>query len=164
MAIYLNPKNLSKKAQAWICIIVGLIVGTVFTFGMQYWNAPITRDNAVYTEAIFSSYKEVYKYGKVNEIILLFENHDELTIDNTCCSQAVVDKIHSLKEGAILKIYYHPKSSKIMEMTCNGNVILQFEESASKLSRDRQAFTALGVFLYFGAVYGVFLLVREKRR
>lgn len=164
MAIYVNAKNMSKKTQAWICIIVGLIVGTIFTFGMQYWNKPIAKGKAIYTEASFSSYKENYKYGKVNEIILHFENHDDLIVDNTCCSQEAVDKIHSLKQGAILKIYYHPNSNKIMEMTCNGNVILQFEESASRLSRNRQGFTALGVLLYFGAVYGVILLVREKRR
>lgn len=34
MAVYVNTKNMSKKTQAWICIIFGLIVGTVFTFGM----------------------------------------------------------------------------------------------------------------------------------
>lgn len=163
MAVYVNTKNMSKKTQAWICIIIGLIVGTVFTFGMQYWNSPITKDEATYTEAIFSSYKERYKDGNVNELILYFENHDELTVDNTCCSQEVVDKIHSLKEGAILKIYYHPHSNKILEMTCNGNTILQFDNSASKLSRDRQGFTALGIIMYFVAVYGVIMLIRERK-
>ncbi len=162
MAVYVNAKNMSKKTQAWICIIIGLIVGTVFTFGMQYWTSPITKDEATYTEAIFSSYKERYKYGKVNEIILHFENHDDLTVDNTCCSQEAVDKIHSLKEGAILKIYYHPNSNIIMEMTCNSNIIFQFDDSASMFSRNRQGFTALGIIMYLGAVYGVIMLIRER--
>lgn len=163
MAVYVNTKNMSKKTQAWICIIFGLIVGTVFTFGMQYWNSPITKDEARYSEAIFSFYKEIRKDGNVNEMILYFENHDELTIDNTCCSQEVVDKIRSLKEGAIVKIYYHPNSNKIMEMTCNSNIILQFDDSASKLSRDRQGFTVLGIFMYFVTAYGITMLIRERK-
>ena len=162
MAVYVNTKNMSKKTQAWICIIIGLIVGTVFTFGIQYWNSPITKDEATYTEAIFSSYKERYKDGNVNEMILYFENHDELTIDNTCCSQEVVDKIRSLKEGAIVKIYYHPNSNKIMEMICGGKVIVQFETASSRLAFDRQAFTILGVFMYLCAAFGVIMLIREK--
>lgn len=161
MAVYVNAKNMSKKTQASICTIIGLIVGTVFTFGMQYWNSPITKDETIYTEAIFLSYKERYKDGNVNELILYFKNHDELTVDNTCCSQKVVDEIRSLKEGAILKIYYHPNSNKILEMTCNGNTILQFDDSASKLSRDRQGFMVLGIIMYLGAAYGVIMLIRE---
>lgn len=163
MAIYVNTKNMSKKTQAWICIIIGLIVGTVFTFGMQYWHSPIKKDEAIYTEAIFSSYKEVLKYGKVNELILHFENHDYLIIDNKCCSQKVIDEVHFLNPGAILKIYYHPNSNKIMEMTCNSKVILQFDDSASKLSQDSQGFKVLGIILYLGTAYGVIMLIRERK-
>lgn len=73
MAVYVNTKNMSKKTQAWICIIFGLIVGTVFTFGMQYWNSPITKDEARYSEAIFSFYKEIRKDGNVNEMIYILK-------------------------------------------------------------------------------------------
>ena len=131
---------------------------------MQYWNSSITKDNAIYTEAVFSSYKESCKYGKVNELILHFENHDYLIIGSNCCSQEVVNEIHSLNRGSILKIYYHPGSHKIMEMTCNSKTILQFGDSVSKFSQDRQAFTALGIIMYCGTVYGIILLIRERKK
>lgn len=158
-----NVSKLSKKTQGWICIIIGLIVGTVFTFGMQYWNSPITKDEAIYAEAVFSSYEEVYKNGSINELIIHFENYDDLSIHNTCCSRQVIDGIRSLKQGEKLKIYYHPKSGNIMELLCNGKVILQFEDASKRLSRDRQGFTALGIFMYAGVVYGVVILIRERK-
>lgn len=161
--IPVNVSRLSKKTQGWICIITGLIVGTVFTFGMQYWNSPITKDEAIYTEAVFSSYEEVYKNGSINELIIHFENYDDLSIHNTCCSQQVIDGIRSLKRGEKLKIYYHPKSGNIMELLGNGKAILQFEDASKRLSRDRQAFTTLGIFMYAGAVFGVVILIKERK-
>ncbi len=162
MAVYVNTKNMSKKTQAWICIIIGLIVGTVFTFGMQYWNSPITKDEATYTEAVFSSYEEVRRNGSIGELIIHFKNHDDLTVDGTCCSQKVIDGIRSLKSGSVLKIYYHPNSGNIMEMICGGKVIVSFETASSKLAFDRQAFTVLGVFMYLCAAFGAIMLIREK--
>ena len=158
-----NVSKLSKRTQGWICIITGLIVGTVFTFGMQYWNSPITKNEAMYTEAVFSSYEEVYKNGSVNELIIHFENYDDLSIHNTCCSQQVIDGIRSLKQGDKLKIYYHPKSGNIMELLCNGKAILQFEDASQRLSRNRQGFTALGIFMYAAAVFGVVILIKERK-
>ncbi len=158
-----NVSKLSKRAQGWICIITGLIVGTVFTFGMQYWNSPITKDEAMYTEAVFSSYEEVYKNGSINELIIHFENYDDLSIHNTCCSQQVIDGIRSFKQREKLKIYYHPKSGNIMELLCNGKAILQFEDASQRLSRNRQGFTALGIFMYAAAVFGVVILIKERK-
>ncbi|HAS37662.1 MAG TPA: hypothetical protein DCS04_03480 [Ruminococcaceae bacterium] len=158
-----NVSKLSKRTQGWICIITGLIVGTVFTFGMQYWNSPITKNEAMYTETVFFSYEEVYKNGSINELIIHFENYDNLSIHNTCCSQQVIDGIHSLKQGDKLKIYYHPKSGNIMELLCNEKVILQFEDASQRLSRDRQGFTALGIFMYAAAVFGVVILIKERK-
>ena len=30
-----------------ILIVLGLLIGTIFTFGMRYWNAPITQEQAI---------------------------------------------------------------------------------------------------------------------
>ncbi len=163
MAVYVNTKNMSKKTQAWICIIIGLIVGTALTFGMQYRNPPITKEAATYTEAVFSSYEEVRRNGSIDELIIHFKNHDDLTVDGTCCSQKVIDGVRSLKSDSTLKIYYHPNSRNIMEMICGGKVIVQFETASSRLAFDRQAFTVLGVFMYLCAAFGVIMLIREKR-
>ena len=59
----------SKKAittmDAWFLLIAGLFLGTVFTFGMQYWNAPVARDDAIPATVVFSSYTERRSDGHV---------------------------------------------------------------------------------------------------
>ena len=36
----------ATKGEAVFLLVAGLIIGTVFTFGVRYWNAPITEDEA----------------------------------------------------------------------------------------------------------------------
>lgn len=46
---YEKPKT---KEEAWLALIAGLIVATVFTFGMPRWNAPVAREEATAVTAI----------------------------------------------------------------------------------------------------------------
>ena len=66
------------KGDAWFLLIAGLIMGTVFTFGMQYWNAPISQEEAICTTAVYTSYTEQLERGHVKEMIVRFE--DQLTV------------------------------------------------------------------------------------
>ena len=47
----------ATKGEAIFLLVAGLIIGTVFTFGVRYWNVPITEDEAQLVTATFSSYK-----------------------------------------------------------------------------------------------------------
>ena len=46
------------SGEAIALVVLGLLLGTVFTFGEYYWNQPVTREEAVLVEAVFSGYKE----------------------------------------------------------------------------------------------------------
>ena len=48
--------------QAILFLIVGLILGTVFTFGQQYWKAPIQRDEAISVQAEYQN-----QFGELSE-------------------------------------------------------------------------------------------------
>lgn len=38
-----NGSKTVSRTQALLVVIVSLFMGTIFTFGMQYWNKPIER-------------------------------------------------------------------------------------------------------------------------
>ena len=40
-------------------LIAGLFLGSVFTFGMQYWNSEVTREECTLIDTQFVSYKEI---------------------------------------------------------------------------------------------------------
>ena len=65
-------KNITKN-QAIFFAIAGLILGTVLTFGVKYWNVPIKEEDAWHITATFSSYKETKRKGHIQEIIIQFK-------------------------------------------------------------------------------------------
>ena len=40
-----KSKKMTRR-EAILLVVIGLIMGTVFTFGTKYWNAPITQNEA----------------------------------------------------------------------------------------------------------------------
>ena len=49
-------------------LIAGLLLGCVFTFGMQYWNANVIREECTVIDTEFVSYKEIRKPKRPMEI------------------------------------------------------------------------------------------------
>ncbi len=49
-------------------LIVGILLGSVFTFGMQYWNAEVTRESCIFIETQFISYDEIRQPKRPMEI------------------------------------------------------------------------------------------------
>lgn len=148
--------------SAVLLLIGGIFMGTVFTFGMHYWNAEVTRDGARAIEATFLSYKEVRSRYGLKEIIIRFEDYEQLDIDGSCLSNAVVNRVESIKPGTKLQLLVHPNSNTILEMVDNGEIILAFDDAMDKLSSEVTGFTILGVFMYFCAVNSAIKLIRKE--
>jgi hypothetical protein len=151
------------KIVAWFLVIVGIIMGTVFSFGMQYWESSVSKEEAIYTEAEFSSYKTIYgRYHSVKEVKIEFIDHEPLFIDGTCCSQMVFEKLDHLKSGAVLCMYVHPNSSTVLEIYDGSTAILMFDDTVEKLSSEVSGFLFLGIFMYLVAAYGLINLKRKE--
>ena len=45
---------------AIVMLLIGILLGSVFTFGMQYWNAKTTREACTVVETQFLSYDEIW--------------------------------------------------------------------------------------------------------
>lgn len=159
-------KTLSKmtKFEAIVLLVLGLIMGTVFTFGVQYWNAPITQDKAQRVTATFSSAIERSGRGYVKEIIVRFEDHKQLYIDGSCVDDALCYEISKITSGTVLKMMMHPNSNVILDMEIGKTKILNFHDSVQQLSSEGLGFMVLGVFCYSMAFMGAGHFILQKKR
>lgn len=150
--------------EAIFLLIAGMIMGTVFTFGMKYWNAPITKDEVQQVTAIFSSAKEIYGRSGVNEIIVRFEDHEQLFIDGSCINDEICDAINDIAPSTIVEMLVHPNSDSIVEMKVGTMKLLDFQDSIQKLSSEASGFMYIGVFCYIMALLGAghFILLKKK--
>ncbi len=149
------------KFGAIILIVGGLIMGTVFIFGMYYWEGSVPKGEAIFVKATYASYTEEYM-GRSNYFELYFEDHKRLDIRTVCCSDEVSQSVYSLKPGTILNLYIHPRSNAILELIDNGNVIIEYDEAIKKLSSNVKAFRVFGLILYSWAVLGIIKIIRKE--
>ena len=125
----MKDKKSMARAEAWFLLIAGLIMGTVFTFDMQYWNAPITQEEAVCITVVFESYTEQKGRGHVKEIILRFEDYEQLYVDGVCVTEELRNSIHGLAPGTPLTLMVHPNSKTIMDLKVGNLVLLDFQNA-----------------------------------
>lgn len=154
--------NKSRREHAVFLLIAGLLLGTVFTVGIRYWNAPVRRTDTERVTAVFSSYKEIYKRGNIQKIVVYFEDHEQLSIDGICVRHEQEKAISQIPPGTVVKMMVHPNSDVILEMEYGTNMLLDFDESIQRLSYEITAFTCLGVFCYIMAAVGGGDLVFQK--
>ena len=118
----MKSKKSMTKMEAWFLLIAGLFLGTVFTFGMQYRNAPVARDDAIHATVVFSSYTERRSNGHVKEIIVRFEDYEQLYIDGSCINEQVWNGLDTIAPGMKVDLLIHPNSKhgKIIFQTTTG--------------------------------------------
>ena len=160
-------KKLFRKemtlGQAILFLIVGAILGTVFTFGQQYWNAPIDREEAIAVEAEYFSYTRKFLHPESHDVGIKCKtknpNYVKYYIDASCVTYDILDFVHSLERGTTLEMLIHPNSDTILSLTVNGEVILDFDEVQGNLDLTNVGFLCLGIFMYALAVCGAVRLI-----
>ena len=160
----MKKKRAMTKAEAWFLLAAGLIMGTIFTFGMRYWNAPVTREEAVHTTAVYSSCATPQEQGRVKEIILRFGDHEQLYIDGACIDDELLESIATLDPGTVLSMTVHPNSDKILELRTDSLVLLGFQATSEKLTGEATGFMGLGLFCYALSVWGLAGLLFSKKK
>ena len=157
-------KNTMSKFEAVILAVLGLLLGTVFTFGMRYWQSPVMKTEAIYDEAVFTSYKEtVSHHGSLKEILLRFEDREQVSVDGACLTDEVIAQIEAITPGSTVTLYIHPNSDTVLELICHGEVILPFDETVKKVATEANAFAVLGVFMYLCAAAGILRLLKKQQ-
>lgn len=158
-------KRKMSTAEAYILLIIGLIMGTVFTFGEWYWNAPVEIEDGVSVTASFLEYDIWYgKRRNIQEIKVIFSDYDHLCIDGSCVNPTLLQNLQMLNKGEEIQLIVHPNSDTILQMTSENKTILSFEETQDILSHERNGFSILGILMYASAAYALILLLGKNYR
>ena len=145
-------------------LLVGLILGSVFTFGMYYWNAEVTRAECTEVHTGFIAYTEIRSYkhpARTKEILITCENNARYDIDGTSITSPLLDKLSMLNEREQVTLLIHPNSNTILEFSTKRETIMTFEDTIEKLSKEKTGFLFLGLFMYFCAGLSLYYIVPQ---
>ncbi len=168
------------SGEAAALVVLGLLMGTVFTFGMNYWNRPVAREEARRVEATYAAHREassasrgrvkvgggsaIINSGAVRPIQLELTDHEPLTIDGSCVTEALTAQLRTLTPGETLVCAVHPDTDTVLEILAGDTCLLAFDDAAARLASEKTGFFYLGLFMYAGALYGLLNLIPGKRR
>ncbi len=152
-------------------LIAGLLLGSVFTFGKQYWNAEVDRDECALVETQFVSYrvlKPLRSPGRGRGIDVICVNEERYHIDVSSDNADVRKALSELSEHQKIILLIHPNSDTIMEFTTEDGTIMSFDETVCQVGFDGTGFLVLGMFSYFcslvGLYYTVFHIAKKRKR
>ena len=143
-------------------LIAGLMFGSVFTFGMQYWNSEVTREECTLVETRFCSYEEIRKPKRpmeIKEIAIICGNNERYFIDGVSINTNLRNELSALSEHDKISLLIHPNSRTIVEFYTEEGNILSFNETIHKLAGEATGFLFLGFFMYFCSFIGLYYIV-----
>ena len=150
-------------------LIAGLFLGSVFTFGMQYWNSEVTREDCTLIDTQFVSYKEIrqpIRPMEIKEIAVDCVNNERYFIDGVSINSDLRNSLSELSKHQKIYILIHPNSNTIVEFSTENGTILTFNETIHKLGGEATGFLFLGLFMYFcslvGLYYTAFHIIKKR--
>lgn len=152
-------KKLPSLGQAILMLVVGLVLGTVFIFLMQYTQGPVSINEAIPVSAVMEdvrgSFTHRYRQGtRLQEILIRFEDYEQLDIDSIIATESMLTRLAGVPSGTTFDMLVHPNSTTILALSIDGEDILTFEDCMAKLQRENAGFFWLGMAMYFLAVFG----------
>ncbi len=152
-------------------LIAGLFLGSVFTFGMQYWNASVTREECTLIDTQFVSYEEIHQPKRpmeIKEIAVDCINGERYFIDGVSINSGLRDSLSELSKQQRIRLLIHPNTNTIVQFSTENGTILTFNETIHKLGEEATGFLFLGLFMYFcsfaGLYYIAFHIIRKRKR
>ncbi len=158
-----TPNRISQE-RAIFLVIAGLLLGTIFTFGMRYWYAPISRGDCTQVETEFVSSRKRIRRGNIQLIYIDCANGQQYEIGGACISQTVLDGVEKLQSREPIALLIHPNSDAIMELSCESGTLLTFDDSAQRMAGNTRLFAVLGILMYVAALGGLYQLIRPWKR
>ena len=147
-------------------LIAGLFLGSVFTFGMQYWNSEVAREECTLIDTQFVTYKEIRQQMNIKEIAVDCANDERYFIDGVSINSDLRNSLSELSQLQEIHLLIHPNSNTIVEFSTENGTILTFDETIRKLGGEATGFLFLGLFMYFcslvGLCYTVFHIIKKR--
>ena len=152
-----------QKKAAWYVIIGGIIIGTVFCFGMPYWqgNVDMYETNAV--RGYFDGYEVHYSsHENIENIRVRLANQESYKIDGSCANDSLLENLKKINPGTQIDILLHPRGNYVMQLSTDNMELLSFETSRKLMTGEAKGFVYLGAFMYVMAAICAVKLVREE--
>lgn len=167
-------RKLRPTVPFWVGIaflVAGLIAGSVLTFGVQYWNSPITRDEAISVTGTLESAKPTYKRHRgstrvhLSDIMLYFTDLEGyMSISRALTTQALADELTALPPGTAVDMLVHPHDdNRVLSLTAGGTEYVHFDQALQALRREANTSLVLGLCFYALAAYGTWSAVVRWR-
>ena len=145
--------------------VVTLLLGTLFTFGMRYWDRPVSREDAIREEAAYQSCRGTYHRGHLQEILVRFSDLEQQTIGSACATESLYDAVRALEPGTRVSLLLRPNTNMILEFRVGETVLLEFDRAVEALRRNVIGFMLLGILMYLCGIYlAIFYFVPESLR
>ena len=143
-------------------LVIGILLGSIFTFGMQYWNKNIPREECRVVKTQFLSYDEIWHAKptvSIVEIAIDCTDGNRYFIDGVSINEELRDQLSSLSKNDDITLLIHPNSNTIVEFSNDQTVLLNFDDTISKLDGESTGFLFLGIFTYFCALVGLYYII-----
>ena len=144
-------------------VISGLVVGSIFTFGMQYWDAEVTREECILVETRFASYEEIRsgRRNSIQEIAINCVDGNRHYVDGVSINPDLINSISKLSPMQEITLLIHPNDDAIVEFSTEEGNIIEFDDTMRKLGVEATAFLIMGLFMYLMACIGLYSIVRH---
>ena len=156
---FITKDDTITLSQSLLLLVLGLLMGTVFTFGVQYWNEDVIKDECAYIETQFLDYKEIKQRLRINKIAIDCADGERYFIDRVSVDTELREALAELEKGDNIAMLIHPNSGVIVELTRDEAELLNFDETAEKLGKDAKTFSFLGLFMYLVSFLGLICTV-----
>jgi hypothetical protein len=152
---FITKDDTITLGQSLALLVVGLLLGTVFTFGVQYWNKTVTKEECIYIETQFLDYKEIKQRSRINQIAIDCADGERYFIEQVLINTDLKEAISDIENNDGITMLIHPTGGNILELTHNDKELLKFDESMEKLGKNAKTFAYLGLFMYLASLMGL---------
>jgi uncharacterized integral membrane protein len=170
--IFKFPNN-KKEAPISVCIfllVVGLLLGTVFTFFALTGQSKVTREECEVVETEFLSLEtrsrlRIDRFGTIEETYIICSNGEDYLLRYR--EKGTYDALLELHPQDEITLLLHPNSGHLLQISSNSKIILPFEKANSANYKEGIGFIFLGLFMYGCTIYGLCYMIRiigRKRR
>ncbi len=156
---FITKDDTITLGQSLVLLVVGLLLGTVFTFGVQCWNETVTKEECAYIETQFLDYKEIKQRSRINQIAIDCADGERYFIDQVSINTRLREDLAELEKNDNITMLIHPNGGNIVELTHYGAELLNFEETMETLGKDAKTFSYLGLFMYLASFLGLICTV-----
>ena len=151
-----KKNELLSLSQSVLLLVIGVFLGCIFTFGMQYWNQEVSKDNCTIVETQFIDYRITKSHRSANrEVVLTCSDSERYFIDGVLINSELKSNLSQLKTNDEITLLIHPTSNSVVEFSAGDVTLINFDEAINKLGNEATEFLVLGMFMYLCALLGL---------